>query len=163
MQTQVFNPRCLSEFSVAGRDRNQSVRKNSSLSGTGGGEEASLGAGERIPEEESQGERGGRKKGSRRGERKQGEETRFWWSLVHWHKQHSVSTNMKNWATIQWQHQFCRPEVEEVLQSFKSLVKVKVWVSLYLQSAIYVWPLFVRSVILWNIYYLYHSWILHYK
>ncbi len=65
----------MSLSSVAGRDGDQPVGEDSGLSGTGGGEEASLGAGERLPEEESQGERGGTEEGSRRGERKQGEET----------------------------------------------------------------------------------------
>lgn len=61
----------------AGWDGNQPVREDSSLSGTGGGEEASLGAGEGLPEEESEGERGGAEG------RKQGEEARLRRSLVH--------------------------------------------------------------------------------
>lgn len=65
----MFGPHSSSVFSVAGWDRNQSVRKDSSLSGTGGGEEASLGAGEGIPQTESPGEREDTKKGCRRGER----------------------------------------------------------------------------------------------
>lgn len=67
----------LSPSSVAGRDGDQPVGEDSSLSGTGRGEETSLGAGEGVPEEESQGERGGAEEGRRRGERRQGEETRL--------------------------------------------------------------------------------------
>lgn len=44
---------------MAGRDGDQPVGEDSSLSGTGGGKEASLAAGEGIRGEESQGERGG--------------------------------------------------------------------------------------------------------
>lgn len=65
-------PSLLSLSSVAGRDGGEPVREDSSLSGTGGGEEACQGAGAGLPEEESRGERGGAKEASRRGERNQG-------------------------------------------------------------------------------------------
>lgn len=64
----------MSLSSVAGRDGDQPFGEDSSLTGAGGGKEASLGAGEGIPEEESQGERGDAEEGSRRRERKRGEE-----------------------------------------------------------------------------------------
>lgn len=83
MQIQSFLPRRSSPSSVAGRDGDQTVREDSSLSGTGGGEEASPGAGGGIPEEESQGERGGAEEGCRRGGRKQGEESRLRRPPVH--------------------------------------------------------------------------------
>lgn len=53
---------------VAGWDGHQPVRENRSLSGTGGGEEESLGAGGGTREEESPGERGGAEEGRRGGE-----------------------------------------------------------------------------------------------
>lgn len=56
--------------SVAGRDGDLPLREDPSRTGTGGGEEASLGAGEEICEEEGGGE------GCRTGDRKQGEDSR---------------------------------------------------------------------------------------
>lgn len=98
MEVQSLSPSSCSVSSESGRDRNQPVRTDPSLAGSGGGEEARRWAGAGIPEEESWGERGGEEEGSRSWGGKEGEETRLWRPLVHRHQQHSVSEKINRYS-----------------------------------------------------------------
>lgn len=72
-----FNrPTSLRLSTVAGRDGGQPVGEDRSRTGTGGGEEESVGAGAGVREEARPGERGGTLEGSRRGGGTRGEEHR---------------------------------------------------------------------------------------